>query len=175
MTGHEAAEERERNALQQRRQNEREAAALAAADIRIEAQEAERQHEAEVLAADWVADTQLQLQLSQLSYLDADLHQPEQADSSSELSDKQPSYQEVEPGSQAQPLEILSDSEVSTILDNELSDGEPRRSGCIKKLSAVIPSQQWQIEHGLIPAPGAKGNARALNAKKKKRIQRRHS
>jgi hypothetical protein len=27
-------------------------------------------------------------------------------------------------------------------------------------------SQQWQIEHGLIPAPGAKGKARVLNAKK---------
>jgi hypothetical protein len=91
-----------------------------------------------MLAADWVADTQLQLQLSQLSYLDADLHQLEQADSSSELSNKQPSYQEVEPRSQAQPLEISSDSEVSKISDNELSDGEPRRSGHIKKLSTIM-------------------------------------
>jgi hypothetical protein len=28
-------------------------------------------------------------------------------------------------------------------------------------------SQNWQVEHGLIPAPGAKARVRALNAKKK--------
>src|ERR1700722_17306103 len=70
--------------------------------------------------------------------------------------------QEAEPSSQALPLAISSNSE---------SDGEPRRSGCVKKASKVIESQQWQIDHGLIPAPGAKGKARALNAKKKKSIE----
>jgi len=64
MTGLEVAEERERDASQQRRRDEREAAALATADIAIEAQEEERREEAEILAAKWVADTQLQVQLS---------------------------------------------------------------------------------------------------------------
>jgi len=31
-----------------------------------------------------------------------------------------------------------------------------------------VESQQWQIEHGFIPAPGARVQARALNAKKRK-------
>jgi hypothetical protein len=31
-----------------------------------------------------------------------------------------------------------------------------------------VESQQWQIEHGFIPAPGARAQARALDAKKKK-------
>jgi len=30
-----------------------------------------------------------------------------------------------------------------------------------------MESQQWQVEHGLIPAPGARAKARALNKKKK--------
>jgi hypothetical protein len=30
-----------------------------------------------------------------------------------------------------------------------------------------VESQQWQVEHGLIPTPGAKAKARALNKKKK--------
>jgi hypothetical protein len=42
MTGLEVAEERERDTLRQRRRNEREAATLAAANIRIEAREVER-------------------------------------------------------------------------------------------------------------------------------------
>lgn len=92
----------------------------------------------------------------------ADLHQLEEV-SSLELSDNQ---QEAEPGSQVQPLEISSDSEISGI-----SDGEPRRSSRVKKASRTVQSQQWQIDHGLIPAPGAKGKARALNAKKRRNIE----
>ena len=65
-------------------------------------------------------------------------------------------------GNQAQPLEILSSNESS-----DESDGEPRRSGRAKRPSRNVQSQQWQIEHGIIPAPGAKAKARALNAKKK--------
>jgi hypothetical protein len=34
-----------------------------------------------------------------------------------------------------------------------------------------MESQQWQIDHGLIPAPGARAKARTLNAKKKKNIE----
>jgi hypothetical protein len=68
MTGLEIAEERERDASQQRRRDERSAAASAAADCRAEVQEKERQEEEEILAANWVDDTQLQL--SQLSYND---------------------------------------------------------------------------------------------------------
>jgi hypothetical protein len=68
---------------------------------------------------------------------------------------KDPSCQ---PGSQAQPLEISS---------SDKSDGEPRRSGCAKRPSRTVQSQQWQIEHGVIPVPGAKAKVRALNAKKK--------
>lgn len=59
MTGLRVAEERERDASRQRQQKEREAAALEAADIQVEAQE-----EARILEAEWVADTQLELQLS---------------------------------------------------------------------------------------------------------------
>jgi hypothetical protein len=36
----------------------------------IEAREEEKREEAEILATNWVADTQLEVQLSQLSYLD---------------------------------------------------------------------------------------------------------
>ena len=64
--------------------------------------------------------------------------------------------------SQALILAISSDSE---------SDGEPRRSGRVKKASRTIESQQRQIDHGLIPAPGAKAKARALNAKKKRNTE----
>ena len=50
----------------------------------------------------------------------------------------------------------------------EPSDGGPRRSGRpVKKPSKAIQSQQEKIELGLIPAPGARAKARALNAKKK--------
>src|SRR5271163_611604 len=57
MTRLEVAEERDRDASRQRRWDEREAAALAAADIAIEAREEEKREEAEILAAEWVADT----------------------------------------------------------------------------------------------------------------------
>jgi hypothetical protein len=136
--------------------------------------EHEAQEERRMLEADWIADTQLQL--SQLSYLDADddqlladqdqpplspLSPSDNQSHEAELSDNN-SPQEAE-GSQAQPLEVSSDSEPL--------DSEPRRSGRVKKPSVVMESQQWQIEHGLIPAPGAKGKARALNAKKKKNVE----
>jgi hypothetical protein len=147
MTGLEIAEERERDALRQRRRHEREAAALAAVDL-----EQERHEERRMLEADWVADTQLQL--SQLSYLDSD-HEHEHLSNSD-------SPQEVE-GSQARPLEVLSDSEPS--------DDEPRRSGRVTKPTRDLESQQEQIKLGLIPAPGAMARARALNAKKKKNAE----
>jgi hypothetical protein len=67
------------------------------------------------------------------------------------------------PGSQHQPFPFSSDSG-----SDFQSDCEPRRSGHVKKPSRVVESQQWQIDHGLIPTPGAKGKARALNTKKKK-------
>jgi hypothetical protein len=100
------------------------------------------------LETKWVADTQLDIQLSQPSYLDTDEEQQEQ---------------EVDAGprSQHQPFEISSNSE---------TDGEPRRSSCVKRVTRAIESQQWQIDHGLIPAPSARGRARDLNAKQKKRI-----
>jgi len=60
-------------------------------------------------------------------------------------------------GSQAQPLEISSSD----------SDNEPRRSGRAKRSTRAVESEQWQVEHGLIPAPGAKAKARALNKRKK--------
>jgi hypothetical protein len=59
------------------------------------------------------------------------------------------------------PLKVSSDSEISAL------DGETRRSRRAKKASRTIQSQQEQIKLGLIPAPGAKGRARALNPKKK--------
>jgi hypothetical protein len=72
----------------------------------------------------------------------------------------------TEPGSQHRPLPISSNSD----LDFQ-SDGEPRRSGHVKKPTQAVESQQWQINHGLIPAPGAKGKVRALNAKKRKNAE----
>jgi hypothetical protein len=99
------------------------------------------------VAAAWIADTQLQL--SQLSYLDADGDEP-----AANFSDNEAL---AEPGSQAQPLKILfSDSD----------DDEPRWSSRVKRLTRVLESQQWQIEHGLIPALGSKATAKALNKKK---------
>jgi hypothetical protein len=78
ITGLEIAEERERDASRQRRRNERSAAALAVPNRLADAQEKERREEEEILAANWVADTQLQF--SQLSYKDEgeadDDHQP---------------------------------------------------------------------------------------------------
>jgi hypothetical protein len=70
------------------------------------------------------------------------------------------------PGSQRQPLEISSDNS-----DQEPSDGEPRRSGRVKKVTRTVQSQQEQIEMGLIPAPGAKAKSRELNAKKKRNVE----
>jgi hypothetical protein len=64
MTGLEVAEERGRDASQQRQRDERTAAARAAADAALEAQEEERREEQDLAATAWVADTQLQLQLS---------------------------------------------------------------------------------------------------------------
>jgi hypothetical protein len=170
MTGLEVAEERERDASRQRRQDERSAAALAAANHRIEVRERERREEEEILAANWVADTQLQF--SQLSYDDpeADNDQPTSPSpspsrwSSPELSNNQ--LPVAEPGSQAQPLVVSSDNETSGISDSDGdSNGEPRRSGRVKRRTVVMEPQQWQIEHGLISAPGARGKARALNVK----------
>jgi hypothetical protein len=105
----------------------------------------------------WVADTQLQL--SQLSYLDVDDDQLEDADlhhTSDNEDDTRPGRQA---GSQAQPLEISS--------SDESDDGEPRRSGRVRRVTRIAESQLSQIEKGLIPAPGAKARARALNTKKK--------
>ena len=56
-------------------------------------------------------------------------------------------------------------------MEEEPSDGEPRRSGRVKKASRTIQSQQEQIELGIIPAPGARGKTSALNAKKKKNTE----
>jgi hypothetical protein len=149
MTGLEVAEERERDALQQRQRDERKAGAEEAAEKEMDRREEERLHK-----ADWVADAQLQL--SQLSYEDADdrLYEPE-----------------PEPGSQAVPLTVSSDSSGSSEVSNEPSDGEPRRSGRVKRPSKTAQSQQWQIEHGIIPAPGARAQVRALNAKKKRNVE----
>jgi hypothetical protein len=119
--------------------------------------------------AAWVADTQLQL--SQLSTQDADGDQHYENSSSSDSlggasdnedkeDDARPSYQL---GSQAQPLEISSSDKS---LDHN-SDDEPRRSGRVKRSTRAVESQNWQVEHGLIPALGARARVRALNAKKK--------
>ena len=67
-----------------------------------------------------------------------------------------------EPGSQAAPLSISSDSE---------QDDKLHQSGHVRKPSKTIESQQWQIDNGLIPAPGTKAKARALNAKKKRNTE----
>jgi hypothetical protein len=72
------------------------------------------------------------------------------------------------------PLAISSNSDSdseSNEASDQANDGEPRRSGRVKKNSRVIESQQWQIDNGLIPTPGARAKARALNAKKKKNIE----
>jgi hypothetical protein len=68
----------------------------------------------------------------------------------------------TEPGSQAQPPEISSNG----------SGDEPRRSVRVKRSTRVPESQQWQVEHGFIPAPGAKAETRALNQKKKITLRR---
>jgi hypothetical protein len=130
ITGLEVAEERERDASRQWRRDEREAAARAMADIRQEAREEERREEQEMMAADWVADTQLQF--SQLSYEDnaeedqqlADpLRHSSLEDASEEAfsSDLELSDQSFDAGprSQRQPLEISSDDS-----DQEPSNGE---------------------------------------------------
>jgi hypothetical protein len=66
MLGTEIEEERERDALRQRRRNEKAAAALSAADTQLEERERGRREEEDLVEAAWVADTQLRL--SQLSY-----------------------------------------------------------------------------------------------------------
>jgi hypothetical protein len=143
MTGLKVAEERERDALQQQRRDERQAAANKAAKKEID-----RREEEKMLEAEWIADTQLQL--SQLSYLNADEGL-------------------LEPGTQSLPLTVSSDSSsTSSDTSDGQSDGEPRRSGCVKRSTRAVELQQWQIEHGLIPAPSARTQARALNTKKKK-------
>jgi len=115
-----------------------------------------------MLEANRVAETQLHL--SQLSYRDND----EVASLASPLSGAEDEQHEAEggPGNQHLPLPISSDSD-----SDFQSDGESRRSGRVKKPSRAAELQQWQIDYGLIPAPGAKGKAKALNAKKKKNIE----
>jgi hypothetical protein len=133
-----------------------------------------------MLEADRVADTHLHQQLSQDE-------EDEDSASASDLSEAGEEQQEVEaeegedegesgqgeagasyaePGSQHQPIPISVDSD-----SNFQSNSGPRCSGRVKKPSRVVESQQWQIDHGLIPAPGAKGRVRALNTKKKKNTE----
>jgi MULE transposase-like protein len=179
MTGEELAQEREQDALRQRRRNDKAAAASAAADLQLEAWEQEKREREDLVEAAWVADTQLQL--SQLSYQDADadadedqpdadLHQHPKS-SSSEYASEDAADDEVEApaelGSQAQPVEISSSDEISSdeISDRD-GDDEPRRSGRVKRSTRALESQQWQVEHELIPAPGSKAKARALNKKR---------
>jgi hypothetical protein len=108
----------------------------------------------------------MQLQLSQLSYLDADDDEDQREASSSSSSDASldasDNEDDVGPScqasSQAQPLEISSSDE---------SDGEPRRSGCVRRATRIVESQLSQIEKGLIPAPSARAKVGALNAEKK--------
>jgi hypothetical protein len=157
MTRLEIIKEKERDASQQRRCDEREAAASVATNKALEAYEREGEGERDLVKAVWVANTQLQL--SQLSTQDADRDQHYE---SSSLSDSLKSASDNEDdagpscqlGSQAQPLEIS-------------SSDEPRRSGQVKRSTRTVESQNWHVEHGLIPAPSTKARVRALNAKKK--------
>jgi hypothetical protein len=71
-------------------------------------------------------------------------------------------------GSQAQPVEISSSDENSDSERSDCDSDEPRRSGRVRRPTRAIESQQWQVEHGLVLAPGAKTKARALNKKKEK-------
>jgi hypothetical protein len=63
------------------------------------------------------------------------------------------------------PAELRSQAQPVQISDCD-SDDEPRRSGQVKRSTRVLESQQWQVEHGLIPAPGSKVKARVLNKKR---------
>jgi hypothetical protein len=73
-----------------------------------------------------------------LSYLDADEGLPE-------------------PGSQALPLIVSSDSPGSLDTSDGQGDSEPRRSGRVKWSTRAVESPQWQIEHRLylllVPEP----------------------
>jgi len=139
---------RKRDASRQRRREEHEAAATAAVEERLEAKEKEREEEQEMLAANWLA-------FSAPADVETDeVKQPQVA----------PDVASEEAFLDSEPFNISSDD----------SDGEscrPRRSGRVKKPSRAIQSQQEKIELGLIPAPGARAKARALNAKKKKNIE----
>ena len=155
MTGLEVTEEREQDTFYQYQCEEWEAAALVTAEQDAEEQEKvepEAEPEAKPEArseaeqkAEWVGNT-----VTQFSYLYAN----------NEQKDIQTIMEK--PGSQAAPLSISSDSE---------QDDELRRSGRVRKPSKTIESQQWQIDNGLIPAPGTKAKARALNAKKKRNTE----
>lgn len=70
-------------------------------------------------------------------------------------------------GSQAQPVEISSSDESSDSESSDCDSDEPRRSGRLRRSVRAMESQQWQVEHGLMPAPSAKAKTRALNKKKK--------
>lgn len=126
--------------------------------------EREKREEDELRATIWVADAQLQL--SQLSYQEAadedqysaNGHQCTLSSTSSHASEiAVDNENQSRLGSRAQPVEISSSDD----------DDEPRRSDRVKRSTRAVESQNWQIEHGIIPAPGAKAKARALNAKKK--------
>jgi len=94
--------------------------------------------------------------------LDADADADEKNSSSSDASNNEEAGPSCQPGSQAQPLKILSSNESS-----DKSDSEPRRSSRVRRVTRIVESQLSQIEKGLIPAPGARAKVRALNAKKK--------
>jgi hypothetical protein len=124
-------------------------------DAALGAQEEERQ-EQDLAATNGVADTQLQL--SQLSYLDADEKNSSSSDALPDASGNEDTGSSCQSGSQTQPFGISSRDE---------SDGELRRSSRVRRATRIVESQLSQIEEGLIPAPGARAKVRALNAKKK--------
>ena len=199
MTGLEAAEERERDISRQRRREEREAAALAVAEREIEEREARRLEEIEWVAdtqfsrlnnllpepgeilseatiAQLSTNQDVPLAISSNSNNSGDNEASEGAASDGAASDGAASDGAASDGAASD--EVVSDGVVSngaandgSASDEPASNDELRRSGCVRKKSKVLESQQWQINNGLIPEPTARAKVRALNTKRRRQIQ----
>jgi hypothetical protein len=157
MTGREAAEQEERDAAWQRRREQISAAALTAADSAIEARQQERDEEAALVAEHWLssqnAHTQSQSQLTELD-----------SDEFLSLSDLGLDKSNGDSDSDSKETE---EGELSSS-DSEASDGEPRRSGRVKKVSRTVASQLSQ-ERALAQR---KAEAKAKREGKGKKIRK---
>ncbi|KAN0069187.1 hypothetical protein V8E54_012816 [Elaphomyces granulatus] len=146
MTGLEIAEERERDASRQRRRDEREAAALAAAEERLEVKEKERRKEQEMLAANWLAFSEPDVETDEDQQPRDPQVAPEVASEEAFSSDSEPCDK---PGSQYRPFDISSES----LLMVDRVDLGGRLRSLLRLFSHSKRRSSWGLYLLLVPEP----------------------